>query len=331
MTQAIISPKSKLWQPLITLYTRISQNPVVLKELRSRMRGGKTFWAITSYLGILSLVVGMIYTSMVALDSSMGMYSGYSNNTSIRSEIGSAIFSTVLTLQFFFVIMTAPTLTSNAITAERENQTFDLLRTTLLSAKSLAGGKIYAAMFFIILLLMAALPVQSIALLFGGVEFPELMIVTLVMMATALLLCNMGVFFSSLVKRTAVANGLSTGFSVFFIFMAPVLFSFFFGISVSRLMGYSNYAASGSDPSPAFLYLLGVLFWILVSLNPISALLASQIILVEEQSYFFAKIPIDKGVDFFVISPWISCVVFYMVLSYFVFRMSVNLIKQKEK
>ena len=60
-----------------------------------------------------------------------------------RYAFGKAIFGLIVWLELVMISFTAPALTSGAIALERERQTFDLLKVTLLN-KSLKGAdKIY--------------------------------------------------------------------------------------------------------------------------------------------------------------------------------------------
>jgi hypothetical protein len=57
--------------------------------------------------------------------------------TSDRPLIGKAVFAATVLVQLVLVCFIAPGLTATAIAGERERQTFELLRTTLLSAAAL--------------------------------------------------------------------------------------------------------------------------------------------------------------------------------------------------
>ena len=109
------------------LFKRLIDNPVILKELRGRMRGGQAFTLLTIYLGLIAMFIVFIY-SLIAPTYSFRW------DPSLRQEAGKAIFGTVVLLELLLVSFIAPGLTSGAITSEREHQTYEILRTTLLSA-----------------------------------------------------------------------------------------------------------------------------------------------------------------------------------------------------
>ena len=89
------------------------------------MRGPRAFIILTVYLSILVGLVGLVYFGFTA--SSLGNMS-----PELRQNMGKIIFGVVVAMELFLVIFVSPGLTSGAVSSEREQQTFDLLRTTLL-------------------------------------------------------------------------------------------------------------------------------------------------------------------------------------------------------
>src|SRR3954463_4400854 len=147
---------------------RLVRNPVVLKELRGRMRGMRAFVVMTIYLALMSGFTTLLY---VLYSSSLNYYGFTSGGT-----IGRVLFVGIVGVELFLVTFIAPTFTAGAISGERERQTYDLLRTTLLPARSLVVGKLISALSYVLLLLLAAIPLQSIAFLFGGVTESEVVL-----------------------------------------------------------------------------------------------------------------------------------------------------------
>src|SRR5690606_31149931 len=98
-------------------------------------------------------------------------------------------------IEMMLVAFIAPAFTAGAISGEREHQTYELLRTTLLAPSKLVLGKLLAALFYVLLLLLAAVPLQSIAFFFGGVAETEVILAFVILFVTALLFCTMGLYF----------------------------------------------------------------------------------------------------------------------------------------
>ena len=106
-------------------------NPLLAKELRIRMRTWRTFAMISLYLlglGIFALIYFSAVFSMVRM--------GYES----LAEMGRGLFAFLAFLQSALVVFTGPALVGNAISGERERQTFDLLACTQLTPRSCPGA-----------------------------------------------------------------------------------------------------------------------------------------------------------------------------------------------
>lgn len=296
------------------------ENPIVLKELRSRMRGGRAYILITAYLILLGGLVGMIYLGHAAAELSPG--SGISSQ-----GLGKTIFGAVVGLELMMIVFIAPALTAGAISSEREHQTYDLLRTTLLSPRSLIVGKLTSALSFLLLLLIAAFPMQSLAYLSGGVSIEELFIAFLLLIVTAIAFSVIGLFISSFTRRTLASTVLSYVIANLLVFGIPI----FVYVSIAILSGLifgsglSNITAVQQTIVETVLIIIG---WVFVSFNPIATAIATEIILLEQQSPLYMKIPLSNGTDIFVLSPWIGYVVIFLIISFILLLLSIALVRR---
>src|SRR6266496_4673751 len=82
--------KSNLWK---TSLVRILDNPVILKELRGRMRGRQAFILLSIYLGLIALFIGILYTFLAREISSV------SPDPNSRQMLGKVIFGAVVLLE----------------------------------------------------------------------------------------------------------------------------------------------------------------------------------------------------------------------------------------
>ena len=80
------------------------------------------------------------------------------------------------------------------------------MQTTLITKATFVVGKMQSALGYIVLLLLSAIPLQSIAFLFGGVSEAELILALLVLLVSAIALGAFGMFFSSITERTLAAT-----------------------------------------------------------------------------------------------------------------------------
>lgn len=170
-----------------------SINPVLARESRVRMRGWRAPALITLYVGVLGLLVWGIV-----------LIFGFSGDA-FAPELGSVIFAFLGFAQAALLCFSAPGLTAGAIAGEREKQTLDLLLITRMSPLQVVIGKLGAAVAFTLLLMVASLPVYSLLFLIGGVSLRHLAMTTVVFVVTVLFLGAIGIYYSSVFKRTQAA------------------------------------------------------------------------------------------------------------------------------
>ena len=136
---------------------------IMVKELRSRMRGRRAFVVLTLYLAVLAAITYaiylMTYSTVAAMQSLGGGIPGAAVNAS--AAIGQAIFTALSLLQILLVSFMAPAFTAGAISLEREKQTLDLLISTPLRPGAIVVGKLLAALAFVFLMILAAIPLTG--------------------------------------------------------------------------------------------------------------------------------------------------------------------------
>jgi len=305
--------KPSLWQ-------RIAQNPVVLKELRGRMRGGRAFILLTIYLILASAVVALVF---------LGFYASSTNNVyssaNVRQALGKTVFFSVAGMELLMICFIAPALTAGAISSERERQTYDLLRTTLLSARSLVFGKLISSLSFLWLLLFAAVPLLSLAYLFGGIAIEEVFIALLILFVSSIFFSAVGIFYSSFMRRTLAPTVLAYATAIIIVFGIPILILMTLGL-------FSNAFAYPNTPYNRVLEL--VMFaggWLLITVNPLGTGLVTELVLMNNQSIFYTNISLPNGGNFLVISPWMPFTVFYLVFSVILVVLSVHFVRRVEQ
>ncbi|MGH2428989.1 MAG: ABC transporter permease [Candidatus Limnocylindria bacterium] len=182
---------------------------IMVKELRSRMRGRRAFVILTVYLGLLALITYGVYvvvSEAARMQFGFGMGFGAPNASAV---IGQWIFTLLSIFQLILVCFIAPGFTAGQISLEREKQTLDLLITTPLRPSAIVIGKLLAALAFVFLMIVAAVPISAIVLMYGGASVDDIVRQQLVLVATAVALGAVGLFFSALTKRTQAATVLT--------------------------------------------------------------------------------------------------------------------------
>jgi hypothetical protein len=148
-------------------------------------------------------------------------------NANASALIGQSVFTALSIFQLILVCFIAPAFTAGQISLEREKQTLDLLVSTPLRPTAIVLGKLAAALAFVVLMIVAALPIVAIVLMYGGATVEDLVRQQVVLLATALLLGAIGLFYSALLKRTQAATvltyitmlALTLGTTLLFVFL----------------------------------------------------------------------------------------------------------------
>lgn len=184
----------------------VRDNPVVAKELRTRMRGRKGFLVMGGYVLFLGVVLLISYYAMWIASAT-----GYSGQSLVNARLGQKLFMSLNWTQTVLLALIIPSLTSGALTLELEKKTIEMLVLTRLSPGNVVLGKLLSAMLYSLILLMCSLPLSGICLMFGGISPAEVFVTYLLLIAWTFVLAAMGVFWSSLFNRTAAAVLLTYG------------------------------------------------------------------------------------------------------------------------
>ena len=148
---------------------RAPLNPVLARELRVRLRGGRAWLLLTVYLVLLGAICFLVYEA-----ESGGGTTPFGDPFSPPSPtqfaaVGRSIFEWLVFFMLLLVLFLVPGLTSGALAGERERQTLVPLQVTLLRPWQIVVGKLGASFAFLALLVLATAPLLSIAYLIGGV------------------------------------------------------------------------------------------------------------------------------------------------------------------
>jgi ABC-2 type transport system permease protein len=177
------------------------------KELRGRMRGPRSFIALTFYLTLLAGFTVMIYLLQEQSAASQMAFGG--GNPYVAGQVGQAVFTTLLLLQVLLVVFLAPAATTGAISLEREKQTLDLLTATPVSTLGIVLGKLASSLAFVVVLILASIPLTAVVFVFGGVAPEDIVRGYVVLLVTAVGFGSLGIFFSSITRRTQSATFLT--------------------------------------------------------------------------------------------------------------------------
>jgi len=298
----------------------LRRNPITLKEMRGRMRGRRAFVVLTANVFLLGGLVSLIYMSYAAsaqFTSSPGSLQG----------LGKIIFATVVGMQLLITCFTSSSAAVGAISSERERQTFELLRTTLLPARSLVLGKLAAAVLYNLLIILSAIPIAGLSFFFGGVALEEILIASIFLVVTAIAFSAIGLFFSSLMRRTSQATALATVTTLIVVFGLPV-----FMLIIQGLLSTMVYvSAQTGQPSADAEMTRNFILWLLISISPLSAGVATLATLLDSKSALTMSMTLSNGTTITYPSPWITYTVVYLLLSLVLIWLSIRAVKRVDK
>ena len=227
----------------------ILDNPVITKELRGRMRGARTYWLLFGYLLLLSLILFFSYLGWWNQHSSEMERGG----ASAGFTVGRTFFEILFYSQAVMIALITPALTAGAISIEREQRTFEMLRGTTLRPSAIVWGKLASSVSFVALLLTSSLPLLSLCFLLGGVSPGEVFFAYILLVGDAFLFGAVGLCWSAYAASTATATVLSYAtLIVFFVVTAP--------FAASVVLG------NGSSPNTG-----------LCALNPVGAVVGAVV------------------------------------------------------
>lgn len=289
---------------------RMLTNPVLLQELRRRMRGNRAMIMLSVYLGLISIITLLIYLAFL---------SSVSGEPDIEDgrNIGKTIFITIIVTALVQVSIITPSLTAGSIAGEKERQSFDLLITTMLTPVEIVFGKLGAALAFAMLLIFAVLPLAALSFLFGGVSGTELAVGMIILVVTAMLYASVGIFWS-VVAHTTLGATVRAQASIIFVLLGIPFLLFIMGIAE---MGGQDIFDQIAD-IPLFVYIIGA---VLCS-HPFLAFAFTEAALSEGESAWFFTI--DPGTqDILIPAPWLAYVFLSILFTGLFLFLTVRLLK----
>jgi ABC-type transport system involved in multi-copper enzyme maturation permease subunit len=294
-------------------FKAILQNPVTMKELRSRMRGRRAFVVLTVYLLVMSLFLSLVY---LAYASASGTRFGPDSR-----QAGKAMFAAVLGVEVFLVIFIAPAFTAGAITGEKERQTYDLLRTTLLPANWFVLGKLLSALSYVFLLIFASIPLQSISFLLGGLSLEELVIGQLLVLVAAVVFALFGLYCSSVMRSTLAASVVTFGGALFWTIGLPIIIFMFVGFFGSLI-----FSGPIGRVTETILYYIGLT---LAATNLPATMILTEVVLLQENTLFFFTIPFSSsGGTLTLFSPWSLFLMIYTLIALLLYWACIRQVKR---
>lgn len=190
-------------------------NPILASSARRRMRSIKTPLIITLY--------GALLFFFALFSSVLPLFSQTITIGQMRRGVESYIY--LMIIQFVMLVLVAPAMTAGAISGERERQTLDLLLVTNTGALRLVLGRLLESFLFLALLIFSSFPTMCLILAAGGITLAQMLEGLLFLFATAYAALCVGIFCSSLLRRTVTATVVSylTVFAIGILTLIPLI------------------------------------------------------------------------------------------------------------
>jgi ABC-2 type transport system permease protein len=197
-------------------------NPIIVKELRSRMREARAFITLTAVLLLMGFTSYVLYRVVLT--------SGQYSSMPLSPQIGQSLFFALALMLLLMVVSITPAVTAGAISSEEEKQTYEMLLATPLSPAAILWGKLVSSLSYVFLLIFAAIPMASLIFIFGGVAPRDMAKALFVIIIAAITFGVLGLFMSTWLKRTGRATVLS------YLIVAVLLFGTIFVFAATGIL-----------------------------------------------------------------------------------------------
>lgn len=217
--------------------------PVLMKEMRSAMRGMRTPALMLASAG-LAAIIGLIVLATGWTD-----YGSVSDTASAMATLGGNLVHLIFLLDVIIALLLAPALTAGAFSREREQGTLEMLLLTRMSSGQIAWGKLLAGLSVLGMILLCTLPVAGIGFMLGGVAGWQLLAAVGMLAAAAFGFGAIGLWCSARFRRTAVSITMAYILCVVSVVFTPFVTGFFTpgitaDMSATWLLLFGVYAVS---------------------------------------------------------------------------------------
>lgn len=218
-------------------------NPILKKELMVGSRSMKMSFGTLGVNAFLTLIVILV----ILATNGASKFSGYNYSRLV------CLFPILGCVECGILSLVVPIITSGSISGEREKQTLDIMLTTPVKPFSIALGKLGSAMAIVMMYMISSIPVMAIAFVLGGMSWWSLLGLIGMMLYLGIYVGSVGIFCSSVVKKSIMATVLTIVIGISIITVTFVIFGVGNSIAAYKVtvQGGTNY-----DPGISPLILL---------------------------------------------------------------------------
>jgi len=278
---------------------------ILLKELRSYLRGARPFTLITIYLTILGGLLLLIYAGQT------------SSNFVNRAEIGLSLFATVMGIALLQLTFLSPALNASSLGNERDRQTIDLLMITPVSSFKLIIGKLVAPCLFLLIMGVATLPLAAFAFLIGGIEVRDLLVGATLLFVTTIGYGAIGIWAAARSRTSRSGTLIAQGIVLLLAIGVP-------GIALVVLLLLAEQQGNGSATAE-WLLTSPIIRWpalALLSLSPFVGLFSWFVAIQTGGSMWTHEMPTELGGGTIPVLWIVSLVIWLIIIPLILWRSS---------
>lgn len=192
---------------------------MALREVRERFRTARSALFVSLWLVGVGGVGYLLYLLGGGMVRGMGSFASGPAPLLFSASLGRFMLHSLLMVLMTAVVLVVPGQAALAVVGERERGTLHLLQVSQLRPVGIVVGKLASALAYLVLLLLAAVPLLVVPMLFGGVSLGEIGAGLGMILLTALVLGAAGLWVSARARTSrgavagayAVALGLAFG------------------------------------------------------------------------------------------------------------------------
>jgi len=293
-------------------------NPIIRREVRSRLRSKRQRTLLVGATALNAVIV------LTILSNAYNRFS-FRADITYQHSIGNTIFYFAIAAQSILAVGLSPAAGASAIAAERERQTYDLLRTTTLSARALVWGKFVSSAGFILLVILAQTPYLALAVLFGGVTTSELLAYSIINVVSVLTYTSLALLISAFSRRSSSATVGAYAMLIVGTFILPATIGMAANIILAR-----NYTYNTPPPPSPRLEILGQgMEYFALLLNAPASMIATADYIQSAYPFLFNHNTIG-GRTIYYPAPWLGFSLLNLAFTAFFLWWSIRRVRRRE-
>ena len=202
------------------------QNPVYSREMKVSARSPRFPLILSLFNGILCLA---------ALINMYSVVLRVRTNATIQYSSFMDLYEFVTSMEFLLLMFIVPAVTASSISGERERHTLELMFTTKIRPVDIVIGKLASAFTHLMILVFSSLPVLMLTFIYGSISSQDLFLLLFSYVTVALYCGSLGIFASSLMKRSTFSNVITYGIMLVLVVGTYMLNVFLLRISETEI------------------------------------------------------------------------------------------------